>query len=66
MHLNNRIRDLKCPTYNYIYSRVLGRTMISCALSESLIYNDWHLQFYWPRLSPPITGGDYSVLDEVE
>ena len=55
---------LKCPTY--IYSRVLGRTMISRALSESLIYNDWRLQFYWPGHSPPLTGGDYSILDVVK
>ena len=27
--------------------------MISRALSVSLIYNDWRLQFYWPGLSPP-------------
>ena len=52
---------LKCSTY--IYLRVLGRTMISRALSEPLIYNDWRLQFYWPGLSPPRTGGDYNILD---
>ena len=70
MHLNNRITDccffytLKCPTY--IYLRVLGKIMISRAPSVSLIYNDWRLQFYWPRLSPPLTGGDYSILDVVK
>ena len=37
--------------------------MISRALSVSLIYNDWRLQFHWPGLSPPLTGGDYSILD---
>ena len=52
---------LKCPTY--IYLRVLGKTMISRALPVSLIYNDWRLQFNWPGLSPPLTGGDYSILD---
>ena len=40
--------------------------MISRALSVSLIYNDWRLQFYWPGLSPPLTGGDYSILDVVK
>ena len=54
----------KCPTY--INLRVLGETMISRALSMSLIYNDWRLQFYWPGLSPPLTGGDYSILDVVK
>ena len=38
--------------------------MISRALPVSL-YNDWRLQFYWPGLSPPLTGGDYSILDVV-
>ena len=40
--------------------------MISRALSESLVYNDWRFQFYWPGLSPSLTGGDYSVLDVVK
>ena len=40
--------------------------MISRAQSESLVYNDWRLQFYWPGLSPPLTGGDYSILDVVK
>ena len=70
MHLNNRVRDCcfflhsQCPTD--IYLRVLGRTMISRALSESLVYNDWRLQLYWHGLSPPLTGGDYSILDVVK
>ena len=54
----------KCPTY--IYLRVLGKTMISRAPSVSFIYNDWRLQFYWPGLSLPLTGGDYSILDVVK
>ena len=56
--------SLKCPTY--IYLRVLGRTMISRALSESLENNDWRLQFYWSGLSPPVTEGDYSIVDVVK
>ena len=28
----------------------------------SLINNDSGLQFYWPGLSPPLTGGEYSIL----
>ena len=40
--------------------------MISRALSVSLIYNDWRLQFYWPGLSLPLTGGDYIILDVVK
>ena len=72
MHLNNRIRDCffflhsKVSITTKIYLRVLGRTMISRSLSESLRYSDWRLQFYWPGLSPPLTGGDYSILDVVK
>ena len=40
--------------------------MISRALSESLTYNDWRLPFYWPGISPPLTGRDYSFLDVVK
>ena len=40
--------------------------MISRALSVYLTYNDWRLQFYWPGLSPPLTGGDYSIRDVVK
>ena len=72
MHLNNRIRDccffLHSKVFNlyYIYLRVLGKTMISRALSVSLIYNDWRLQFYWPGLFLPLTGGHYSILEAVK
>ena len=58
MHFNKRIRGccfshtLKRPTY--ICLRVLGKTIISRALSVSLIYNDCLLQFYWPVLSPTL------------
>ena len=40
--------------------------MISRALSVSLMYNYWRLQFYWPELSPPLTGVEYSILDVVK
>ena len=71
MHLNNRIRDCCFFRHSKVSNlltglRVLGKAMVSRALSMSLIYNDWRLQFYWPRLSPPLTGGDYSILDVVK
>ena len=55
---------LKYPTY--ICLGGLGKTMISRALSVSLICNNWRLQFYWPELYPLLTGGDYSILDVVK